>query len=174
MNQFNTGNGWTNVSGTALSATNRMHQLLVNGSSNDSLALSAGNGYWYSAGTVSNGGTNFTVYQNDQGNSQVLVQSNMNVTNNDSTPMAGDAVIDLGTYGKLIAPVQVEGKVVLLLGPVRGWYRCRHGLAQRWGGLRHHGLAEADILWYERWHSYHREQSVLYHQRHQCGAAYRR
>ena len=106
------GNTWTNVSGTALSATTQYHQVVVDGTSSDGVTLAAGDGYWANAGTVNNGSSDYTVYQNDVTHSQVLVKSDVGVTNNDAPPvsLAGNAVIDLGSYGKLIDPVKVEGK----------------------------------------------------------------
>jgi hypothetical protein len=56
---------------------------VVDGSTNDSLVLSPDTGYWVNAGTVSNGISNFNVYQNLATNSQVLVKSGVVVTNND-------------------------------------------------------------------------------------------
>jgi hypothetical protein len=110
FNSFNTGNGWSNVSGTALGASVQRHQLVVKGGANDNLVLSAGNSFWASNGTVSDGTNTYTVYQNDLSNAQLLVQNGITVTNNDATALAGDAIIDLGSYGKLMAPLQVEGK----------------------------------------------------------------
>jgi hypothetical protein len=103
------GNTWTNVSGNALSATTKFHQLVVDGSNTDSVTLAAGNGFWTNAGTVSNGSSQFTVWQNSGTNSQVIVKNGVTVTNNDDSPI-GDSVINLGSNGNLIAPVQVEGK----------------------------------------------------------------
>ena len=77
------GNTWTNVSGTALSATTSDHQLVIDGSTNDTLVLSPDAGYWFNAGTVSNGTSNFNAYQNLATNSQVLVKAGVVVTNND-------------------------------------------------------------------------------------------
>jgi VCBS repeat-containing protein len=77
------GNTWTNVTGTALSATTSDHQLVVDGSTNDTLVLSPDTGYWFNAGTVSNGSSNYNVYQNLATNSQVLVKAGVVVTNND-------------------------------------------------------------------------------------------
>jgi hypothetical protein len=77
------GNTWTNVTGSALSARTAYHQLVLDGSSNDSLVLSPDTGYWFNAGTVSNGSSNYNVYQNFGTNSQVLVKSGVAVTNND-------------------------------------------------------------------------------------------
>ena len=106
------GNTWTNVgSGTALSATTSYHQLVVDGNSSDNVILTAANGIWSTNGQVSRGGaTTYNVYQNTTTNSQVLVQSGVNVTNNDAVWLAGDGTINLKAYGNLIAPVQVEGK----------------------------------------------------------------
>jgi hypothetical protein len=77
------GNTWTNVTGTALGVNTPYHQLLVDGSSSDALVLSPDKGYWFNAGTVSNGSSNYDVYQNLDTNSQVVVQSGVAVTNND-------------------------------------------------------------------------------------------
>jgi hypothetical protein len=103
------GNTWTNVSGNALSATTQFHQVVVDGSNNDSVTLAAGNGFWTNAGTVSNGASQFTVWQNSGTSSQVIVKNGVMVTNNDASAL-GDSVINLGSSGNLIAPVQVEGK----------------------------------------------------------------
>ena len=67
------GNTWTNVTGTALGVNTPYHQLLVDGSSSDALVLSPDKGYWFNAGTVSNGSSNYDVYQNLDTNSQVVV-----------------------------------------------------------------------------------------------------
>ncbi|PUE07486.1 hypothetical protein B9Z48_18855 [Limnohabitans sp. WS1] len=104
------GKTWTNVgAGTALSATTKFHQVVVDGTSADKLTLEVGNGYWANVGEVSNGTTNYFVFQNTATNSQVIVDKSVVVDNKDSSP-AGSSVIDLGASGKLIAPVQVEGK----------------------------------------------------------------
>jgi hypothetical protein len=63
---------WTNVIGTALSATTQFHQVVVEGTSADKLNLSLG---FSSAGTVSNGSTTYNVYQNTATNSQVIADS---------------------------------------------------------------------------------------------------
>ena len=108
------GKTWTNVgAGTALSATTQFHQVVVDGTSADSLTLEVGNGYWTNVGEVNytgNTGTGYYVYQNTATNSQVIVDKSVVVNNKDSGPVGGDKPIDLGTFGKLIAPVQVEGK----------------------------------------------------------------
>jgi hypothetical protein len=104
------GKTWSNVNGgTALSATTKFHQVVVEGTSADTLNLEAGNGYWANVGDVSNGTTTYAVYQNTTMNSQVIVDKTVVVNNKDSSP-AGETVIPLGPNGNLIAPVQVEGK----------------------------------------------------------------
>jgi methionine-rich copper-binding protein CopC len=103
------GKTWSNVSGTALSATTKFHQVVVEGTSADTLNLEAGNGYWANVGEVNNGTTGYFVYQNTTMNSQVIVDKTVVVNNKDGNP-AGETVIPLGPNGKLIAPVQVEGK----------------------------------------------------------------
>jgi hypothetical protein len=75
------GKTWTNVSGfSALSATNKFHQMVVEGTSADTLNLNATNGSWTNVGEVSNGTANYYVYQNTSTNSQVIVDKNV-VTN---------------------------------------------------------------------------------------------
>jgi hypothetical protein len=71
------GNTWSNFTGSALSATTKYHQLVVDGTSADSLNLSGVPGSWVNAGTVSNGTNNYVVYQSASTNSQVLVKSDM-------------------------------------------------------------------------------------------------
>jgi hypothetical protein len=80
------GNTWTNVTGSALSATTKYHQLVVDGTSADGVTLAADLGFWANAGTASNGAATYTIYQNTGTNSQVLVSSDVVVTNNDATP----------------------------------------------------------------------------------------
>jgi hypothetical protein len=111
------GNTWTNVSGTALATTTSYHQLVVDGASGDNVTLAAGMGFWFANGqvqravSVSGVITTYNVYQNNRTKSQVFVAENVNVTNNDSTPVAGEGLISLGgSNGNLIAPIQVEGK----------------------------------------------------------------
>ena len=71
------GNTWTNVgSGTALSATTPYHQLVVDGTSSDSLSMS---GSWYQMGAVSNGTQTYNVYQNYASAAQVMVRSGVTV-----------------------------------------------------------------------------------------------
>ena len=77
------GNIWNNVTGSALSNITKYHQLVVDGTNSDNLVFSPDKGYWFNAGTVSNGSSNYDVYQNLGTNSQVLVQSGVVVTNND-------------------------------------------------------------------------------------------
>ena len=86
------GNVWTNVTGTALSDTTRYHQLVVNGTTNDMVVFSPDTGFWANAGTVSNGVSSYIVYQNTANFTQVLVNANMLVTNNDPAPFNGGNV----------------------------------------------------------------------------------
>ncbi|PUE44389.1 hypothetical protein B9Z47_18210 [Limnohabitans sp. 2KL-1] len=92
------GKTWTNVTGTALSATTNFHQLLVDGSANDSLVLAPDLGFWTNVGTVSNGSLTYTVYQNAGTSTQVLARSVIPVTNNDSV---APVVLDLNRDGQL-------------------------------------------------------------------------
>ena len=66
------GKTWSNVTGTALSATTRFHQVVVEGTVADTLNLGAG---FTQVGTVSNGAATYNVYQNTATNSQVIVDS---------------------------------------------------------------------------------------------------
>jgi hypothetical protein len=125
FNSFNNSTGWVDgtydlaAGGAGGVDPERRQQLVVKGGAGDNLVLSAGNGFWANAGTVSDSsGTFYTVYHNDRSSSQVLVQSGVTVTNNDST-LAGDDIIDLGEIGEgntkqdlgnLIAPLNVGGK----------------------------------------------------------------
>ena len=80
FNQIHTGSAsadgktWTNVSGSALSNITSYHQMVVDGGSTDTVALTANGGAWSNVGTVSNGTTQYTVYQNTATKSQLLVQ----------------------------------------------------------------------------------------------------
>jgi methionine-rich copper-binding protein CopC len=103
------GKTWTNVSGTALSATTKFHQVVVDGTSTDVVNLAVGNGYWTNVGEVNNGTTGYYVYQNTAMNSQVIVDKTVVVNNLDGSPAPGESVIDLGGSGKLIKPIQVGG-----------------------------------------------------------------
>jgi hypothetical protein len=66
------GNIWT---GTGLSASTTYSQLVVDGTSADTVNFASGTGTWTNLGTASNGTSTYTVYQNAATNSQVLVQS---------------------------------------------------------------------------------------------------
>ena len=85
FNQIHTGSAsadgktWTNVSGSALSNITRYHQMVVDGGSTDIVALTANGGVWANVGTVSNGTSQYTVYQNSATNSQLLVQQGVTV-----------------------------------------------------------------------------------------------
>jgi hypothetical protein len=73
------GNTWTNVTGTPLAAANKFHQLVLDGTTADSLALNSPTAGWADVGQVSNGSSNYTVYQNTATNSQVLVKAGVAV-----------------------------------------------------------------------------------------------
>jgi hypothetical protein len=82
------GNTWTNASGTALGATTAFSQLVVDGTSADTLNFASGGaGVWSSVGVANNGTSNYTVYQNTTTNSQVLVQSGVVVVLPEPTPL---------------------------------------------------------------------------------------
>ncbi len=106
------GGTWTNVSGTALGATTKFHQLVIDGTAADSFVLAADKGVWTNVGTVSNGSINYTVYQNAGANTQVLVRSEVVVTNNDSV---APVVLDLNrdgelNYGHVVMDVNGDGQ----------------------------------------------------------------
>ncbi|PUE48226.1 hypothetical protein B9Z47_08350 [Limnohabitans sp. 2KL-1] len=92
------GNVWTNTTGTALSATTRYHQLVVNGTDIDTVVFAADTGFWTNVGTVSNGAVTYDVYQNAGNMAQVLVKAGVLVTNNDSV---APVVLDLNRDGDL-------------------------------------------------------------------------
>jgi methionine-rich copper-binding protein CopC len=66
------GKTWSNVTGTALSATTKFHQVVVEGTSADTLNLGSG---FALVGTVNNGTATYNVYQNTAKNSQVIADS---------------------------------------------------------------------------------------------------
>jgi hypothetical protein len=96
------GNTWTNVTGTALSATTKFHQVVVEGTASDIVNLKGSVGAWINAGTVSNGSNNYDVWQNATANSQVIVAAAV-VVNANVAPV----VLDLNHDG-LISYSQVQ------------------------------------------------------------------
>ena len=74
MNLCNTGNGWSNSSGTPLSATVVKHQLVIDGGSNDYLFFSDSSS-WSLAGMVSYNNATYTVFNNNLSAAQLLVRS---------------------------------------------------------------------------------------------------
>ena len=109
------GKTWTNVTGTALRASTKFHQLLVDGSANDTLVFAPDLGFWSNVGTVSNGSLTYTVYQNTGTNTQVLVRSVMAVTNNDSV---APVVLDMNrdgdlAYSQMLMDVNSDGQMDL-------------------------------------------------------------
>jgi Bacterial Ig-like domain/FG-GAP-like repeat/RTX calcium-binding nonapeptide repeat (4 copies) len=91
------GRVWTNVTGTALSATTQFHQLLVDGSASDMVNLGTEVG-WTNVGSVNNGISNYVVWQNTAKNSQVLVQSGMTVITPVSFALASDTGISASDF----------------------------------------------------------------------------
>jgi len=75
--QFNTGNGWSNVSNAALGANVDKYQAVVDGTSADTLSLV---GQWINVGTVSHLGNQYTVYNSATGEAQVVADSDVAVT----------------------------------------------------------------------------------------------
>jgi hypothetical protein len=90
------GKTWNNVSGTALSATTKFHQLVVDGTSGDSVSIKATTGTWANAGTVNDGTSDYAVWQNSATTSQVIVKSDVTVTAN-----VAPIVLDLNRDGEL-------------------------------------------------------------------------
>jgi hypothetical protein len=107
------GKTWTNVTGTALSATTKYHQLVVDGTAVDSLILSAANGFWVNVGTVNNGTSTYTAYQNVGTNSQIFVGGGVVVTNNDAvSPVILDLNLDNNfTYSQVTMDVNSDGQL---------------------------------------------------------------
>jgi hypothetical protein len=108
FNSFNTGNGWTNTTGTALSATTAFRQLVVKGNAGDVVNLKTG-ASWLSVGTVSDATTSYTVFQSTSTKVQVIVQSGVTVNQN-----VAPIVIDLNqdgalNYGNVVMDVNGDG-----------------------------------------------------------------
>ena len=91
FNLFNTGNGWTNTVGTALSASVAKHQLLIDGTATDSVRIKNFLTAWTRSQTVSgtndtvsrieNGATRtYHVYNSVSGNAQLLIDSRITPT----------------------------------------------------------------------------------------------
>jgi hypothetical protein len=79
------GRVWTNVSGSALSAVTKFHQVVVDGTSADTMNLYGTKGTWTNVGSASNGALTYNVYQNTATNSQVIVDATVKVN---LTPVA--------------------------------------------------------------------------------------
>jgi hypothetical protein len=91
------GKTWTNVGGgTALSAITKFHQLVVDGTGVDSVSIKSTTGTWTNAGMVSDGTSNFVVWQNTATASQLMVKSGVTVTAN-----VAPVVLDLNRDGEL-------------------------------------------------------------------------
>lgn len=104
------GNTWFNVSGDPLSTVTKFRQVVVDGNQNDTVNIEDDRGIWEIAGQANyEGGDGYVIYHNMLTNSQLIINQNINVINNDNPYIAGEAIIDLGDLGQLIAPVQVEG-----------------------------------------------------------------
>jgi hypothetical protein len=90
------GQVWTNVSGTALAATTRYHQLVVEGDSSDVLDMRTGPGLWGMVGTVNNGTYNYQVYHNNSTLSQVIVREGVQVLVDEVPTLVGSSPSDNG------------------------------------------------------------------------------
>ncbi|MGE0097565.1 MAG: beta strand repeat-containing protein [Hydrogenophaga sp.] len=83
MNQFNTENGWSNVTGTALGTQVQRHQLVIDGDADDQLTSPDAAGTWNFVGTVSDGeGNTYNVFNatNSATSAQLLVNTNITQT----------------------------------------------------------------------------------------------
>jgi hypothetical protein len=105
------GKTWTNVSGAALAETTRLHQLVVDGTSGDSVSIKATTGTWANAGTVNDGTSDYVVWQNSATTSQLIVKSGVSVTAN-----VAPIVIDLNrdgelSYSQLVMDVNSDGRL---------------------------------------------------------------
>jgi hypothetical protein len=76
MNLFNTGNGWTNISGAPLSAMVQRHQLVIDGTASDTVQV-AGGSDWTSAGTasssISGAAQSYNVWNHNTSAAQLLI-----------------------------------------------------------------------------------------------------
>ncbi len=68
MNLFNSGNGWTGV----LAAAEARHQVVITGDATDTVNLSGGVN-WTNAGTVTNAGHTYNVYNHNTASGQLLI-----------------------------------------------------------------------------------------------------
>jgi hypothetical protein len=109
-NQFNTGNGWT--AGTyALGATEARYQMVVDGNAGDALRFVATvgqTGSWSDAGTVTNSGVTYRVYNHSAGTAQVLMRNGM------TAPDTTAPVLDLNTSGASQNNVTAVGQALSL------------------------------------------------------------
>ena len=91
FNSFNTSNGWTNIVGTALSASVAKHQLVIDGTATDNVRIKNFLTAWTRSQTVSgtndsvsrteNGATRtYHVYNSVSGNAQLLIDSSITPT----------------------------------------------------------------------------------------------
>ena len=91
FNSFNTGNGWTNATGAALSASVSKHQLVIDGTATDRVQIKDFASAWTRSQTVS--GTNdivshtensttrnYYVYNSTSGNAQLLIDTGITPT----------------------------------------------------------------------------------------------
>ena len=80
FNSFNTGNGWTNTVGTALSANVQKHQLVIDGTALDTLALASSEWVRQSdtvTGNVNGASQTYNVYINQAKNAMLLVDADI-------------------------------------------------------------------------------------------------
>ena len=80
FNSFNTGNDWTNTVGTALSASVQKHQLVIDGTALDTLALASSEWVRQSdtvTGNVNGASQTYNVYINQAKNAMLLVDADI-------------------------------------------------------------------------------------------------
>jgi methionine-rich copper-binding protein CopC len=138
LNLFHTGSAsadgkiWTNVTGTTLSATTKFHQMLIDGDSNDSVVLNTHMGTWSNAGTVSDGTTNYVVYQNSATTSQVLVKSGVSVVSTGAPVLLTESPSDNGYMMALTNNITLtfDQAVIKGTGTIQLWNKITGALVE--------------------------------------------
>ena len=113
INSFNTGNGWANISGNALSANVPKHQLLVNGTAQDTVIAQ---GWTSTTDSVNNGGITYRVLNSYNNNAQLLVANDIKIA-----PLVNGLVInsnasDVLLSGAVVTAVVTVNEAVVVTG----------------------------------------------------------